>query len=46
MLFKSAAAGLVALASLTGIAVPSSAALSSRDVVLGQPLLEAHAHND
>ena len=46
MLIKSAVAALVALTSLSGIAVPSSAAASSRDVVLGQPLLEAHAHND
>ena len=46
VLIKSAVAALVALTSLTGIAVPSSAATSSRDVVLGQPLLETHAHND
>ncbi|MEC5178832.1 hypothetical protein [Arthrobacter sp. CG_A4] len=42
MFARSAAAALVALASLTGIAVPSSAAPASRDVVLGQPLLSLY----
>lgn len=46
VLIKSAVAALMALTSLTGTAVPSTAATSTRDVVLGQPLLEAHAHND
>ncbi|MGM9470814.1 phosphatidylinositol-specific phospholipase C/glycerophosphodiester phosphodiesterase family protein [Pseudarthrobacter sp. YS3] len=46
MLVKSAAAALVALTSLTGITGPSYAAPTAQDVVLGQPLAAAHAHND
>ena len=45
MLIKSAAAALMALAALSGIAAPSSAAPSS-DIVLGKPLPKTHAHND
>jgi glycerophosphoryl diester phosphodiesterase len=52
VLVKSAATALVALISLTGIAAPSTAAVSAEArsagpaVVLGQPLASAHAHND
>lgn len=45
MLIKSAAAALMALTALSGIAAPSSAAPAS-DIVLGKPLLGTHAHND
>ena len=45
MLIKSAAAALMALTALSGIAAPSSAAPSS-DIVLGKPLPKTHAHND
>lgn len=46
MLTKSVAAALVALTSLTGVATTSTAAPETQDVVLGQPLAQAHAHND
>ena len=50
MFLNSAVTALVALASLTGIAAPSaanpSAAHAPASVVLGQPLAQAHAHND
>ncbi|WP_458112109.1 phosphatidylinositol-specific phospholipase C/glycerophosphodiester phosphodiesterase family protein [Arthrobacter sp. R1-13] len=50
MFLKSAVTTFVALTSLTGIAAPSalipSAAHAPASVVVGQPLAQAHAHND
>ena len=48
MFLKSAVTALVALTSLTGLAVPPAAnpANAPSSVALGQPLAAAHAHND
>jgi Glycerophosphoryl diester phosphodiesterase family len=46
MFGKTAAAGFLALAALTGSAAAPSSAAPAADVVLGEPQDAAHAHND